>query len=374
MKKIDWYILKKFLGSFFLTLLLILSIAIVFDISEKLDDFQNGASLREIVFNYYINFLVFYGNLFSALILFISTIWFTSRMTANSEVVAILAAGTSFKRFLRPYFIGATIVTALSLTLNHLVVPQTNIKRIAFEEKYVTGVNRPINQKVHRQVLPGHYVYFETFSGMRQSGYAFTYEVFEDHRLVSKIEADFVRLDTATGKWGLSNYRWRRIDSTGHDRILTGRRMDTALAFTSEQIAPKLNSIATMDSRALAQFIEQEELTGNENIASYQMEMQRRTSYPVSAYVFVLLATSLATQKRRGGLGLNIAIGLMITSIYIFLQQISETFASTGVLTGEGWLGKTVLWVGIQPAEFAIWIPNILFCGVALLWYRFAPK
>ena len=141
-------------------MVLILSIAIVFDISEKLDDFQNGAKLDEIIFDYYVNFIAFYGNLFSALILFISTIWFTSRITANSEVVAILTSGTSFRRLLRPYWIGATIICLISLALNHLVVPQTNIKRIAFEEKYVTGVNRPINQKVHRQVLPGHYVYF----------------------------------------------------------------------------------------------------------------------------------------------------------------------------------------------------------------------
>ena len=156
MRKLDWYILRKFLGSFVLTMVLILSIAIVFDISEKLDDFQNGAKLDEIIFDYYINFIAFYGNLFSALILFISTIWFTSRITANSEIVAILTSGTSFRRLLRPYWIGATIICLISLALNHLVVPQTNIKRIAFEEKYVTGVNRPINQKVHRQVLPGH--------------------------------------------------------------------------------------------------------------------------------------------------------------------------------------------------------------------------
>ena len=374
MRKLDWYILRKFLGSFVLTMVLILSIAIVFDISEKLDDFQNGAELHEIIFDYYINFIAFYGNTFSALILFISTIWFTSRITANSEIVAILTSGTSFRRLLRPYWIGATIICLMSLTLNHLVVPQTNIKRIAFEEKYVTGVNRPINQKVHRQVLPGHYVYFETFSGTRHSGYQFTYEVFEDHKLASKLSADFVRLDTAVGKWRLDNYRLRTVDSLGQEHILSGRRLDTALSFTSEQIAPKLNSIATMNSRELSKFIAQEEITGNENIASYQMEMQRRSSYPLSAYVFVLLAVALASQKRRGGLGINIAIGLVLSAIYIFTMQISQTFATTGILSSDGWLGKTLLWITIQPAEFAIWIPNILFAGVAIWRYIVAPK
>lgn len=374
MKKLDWYILRKFIGSFFLTMLLILAIAIVFDVSEKIDDFQNGATMSEILNDYYINFIAFYGNMFSALILFISTIWFTSRITSNSEVVAILTSGTSFNRFLRPYFIGASLICALSLTLNHLVVPQTNIKRISFEEKYITGVSRPVIQKIHRQVLPGHYVYFETFSGMRESGYQFTYEVFDNHQLSSKLSADFVRLDTATGKWRLDNYRLRTVDLTGEEIIRTGRRLDTVLTFTSEQIAPKLNSIATMNSGELRKFIAQEELTGNENIASYQMEMQRRTSYPVSSYVFVLLAVSLASQKRRGGLGVNIAIGLVLSAIYVFTMQISETFASTGLLTAESSFGSMLQWVGIQPAEFAVWIPNLLFAIVALWRYLKAPK
>ena len=373
MRKLDWYILRKFLGSFVLTMLLILSIAVVFDISQKLDHFQK-ATWNEIIFDYYVNFIAFYGNLFSALILFISTIWFTSRIAANSEIVAVLTSGTSFRRMLRPYWIGATIIFLISLTLNHLVVPQTNSKRIAFEEKYVTGINRPINQKVHRQVLPGHYVYFETFSGTRHSSYQFTYEVFEDHKLISKLSADFVRLDTALGKWRLDNYRLRTLDSLGEEYIQSGRRLDTALSFTSEQIAPKLNSIATMNSGELSKFIAQEELTGNENIASYQMEMQRRTSYPASAYVFVILAVSLASQKKRGGLGINIAIGLILCAIYIFTMQISETFATTGMLSADGWFGKALLWLTIQPAEFAIWIPNILFASIAIWRYVAAPK
>jgi lipopolysaccharide export system permease protein len=270
--------------------------------------------------------------------------------------------------------VGATVICLLSLALNHLVVPQTNIKRIAFEERYVTGVNRPVNQKVHRQVLPGHYVYFETFSGERESGYQMTYEVFENHRLKSKLSADFVRLDTATGQWRLDNYRLRTLDAQGRELIDHGRRLDTTLAFTSEQIAPKLNSIATMNSRELRLFIAQEEITGNENIASYQMEMQRRTSYPVSSYIFVLLAVALATQKRRGGLGINIAIGLILSAIYIFTMQISQTFASTGLLASDGAIGKFLMWVHIQPAEFAIWIPNLLFAAIASWRYVKAPK
>jgi lipopolysaccharide export system permease protein len=166
----------------------------------------------------------------------------------------------------------------------------------------------------------------------------------------------------------------RKLDSLGGETIATGRKLDTVLQFTSEQIAPKLNSIATMNSKELSRFIAQEELTGNENIASYQMEMQRRSSYPLSSFVFVLLAVSLASQKRRGGLGVNIAIGLVLCAIYVFAMQISQTFATTGVLSSDKWLGKALTWITIQPAEFAIWIPNLLFAGIALWRYNKAPK
>ena len=293
------------------------------------------------------------------------------RLASNTEIVAILTSGTSFNRLLRPYF-GATIICLLSLTLNHLLVPQTNIKRIRFEEKYVTGISRPISQKVHRQVLPGHYVYFETFSGTRESGYQFTYEVFEDHKLRSKLSADFIRLDTASGKWKLDNFKLRTLDEQGIERIQQGRRLDTALAFTSEQIAPKLTSIATMNSRELSAFIAQEEQTGNENIASYQMEMQRRSSYPLSSYVVVLMAVTLASQKKRGGVGINIALGLIICAIYVFAMQISQTFA--GVLSTDKWLGKLLSWIHIQPAEFSIWLPNLVFAAIALWRFNKAPK
>ena len=217
-------------------------------------------------------------------------------------------------------------------------------------------------------------MYFETFSGLRQSGYQFTYETFNDHKLISKLSADFVRLDTATGEWRLDNYRLRTIDSLGNEFIATGRRLDTVLQFTSEQIAPKLSSIATMNSKELSAFIAQEEITGNENIASYQMEMQRRSSYPLSSYVFVLLAVSLASQKKRGGLGINIAIGLVICAIYVFAMQISQTFATTGVLSSDKWLGKTLMWIHILPVVFGFWFRYLLFGIIAVWRYPKAPK
>ncbi len=177
MKIIDKYILGKFLATFFVALVLILAVAIVFDVSEKVEDFRKGATWSEILFDYYLNFIAFYGNMFSAMILFISTIWFSSRMASNTEFVAILTGSVSFRRMLLPFFMGATIITIISLGLNHFVIPKTNIKRLKFEHTYVgSGYREVYTKDIHRQIAPGQFVYFETYNQDRQSGYHFTIE------------------------------------------------------------------------------------------------------------------------------------------------------------------------------------------------------
>ena len=207
MKIIDRYILNKFLGTFFLSLILILSVAIVFDISEKLEDFRKGASFHEIVFDYYLNFLAFYGNTFSSMILFISTIWFSSRMAANTEIVAILTGGVSFRRMMWPYFMGATIVASLSLALNHYIIPKTNVDRLKFEHTYVnSNQQETYTQNIHRQIAPGVYIYFETYNQDRKSGYHFSAETINESRLESKLTSDFARFDTTNNRWRLDNW------------------------------------------------------------------------------------------------------------------------------------------------------------------------
>lgn len=333
--------------------------AVVFDVSEKVEDFRKGATFNEIVFDYYVNFVAYYGNLLSAMFVFVSTIWFTSRMAANSEIVAILTSGVSFRRFLWPYFVGSIIVSISSLGLNHFVIPKTNIKRIKFEHSYVGGSNKEAyTQNIHRQIKPGHYVYFETFSLDRQSGYRFSYEVIEEGRLYSKLSSDFIRFDTVGNKWHLDNWTNRTIDTAGNETLQYGRKLDTAMAFTSAEVVPRLFTISMMNTPELLDFIDQEKIRGSENMNSYYLELHRRTAFPVSTFVLVLIAVSLSSRKNRGGLGINISIGLLICFAYVFLMQISTTFAATG---------------SFSPM-LAVWLPNIIFALVGIYLYYIAPK
>lgn len=356
---IDRYIIGKFLGTFFLTLSLILSIAIVFDISEKIEDFiSEGATAEEIIFDYYLNFIVYYGNLFSSMIVFIATIFFTSRLTANSEIVAILTGGVSFRRLMWPYFISATIIAGLSFGLGHYVIPKTNVKRIQFQKTYIDNREDDRFKDIHRQIKPGHIIYFNSYNSVRKSGTQFSYEVFEDNQLRYKLKADFVKLDTATGQWALDRWAEREISPEGEEQLRTGRRKDTIFEFKASEIVPRLYTVEMMDTPELNEFIDAEKLRGSENINFYLIEKYRRTSWPIATYVLVLIGVSISSKKTRGGLGLNVAIGLVVCVAYIFFMQVSTTFATLG---------------NFSPL-MAVWLPNIIFSFIAAYLYHIAPK
>ncbi len=358
-KIIDRYIIWKFLGTFFLTIALILAIAIVFDISEKIDDFiTRGASTQEIIFDYYLNFLVFYGNLFSSMIVFIATIFFTSRMTSNTEIVAILTGGVSFKRMMFPYFIAATVIAAISFFLSHYVIPYTNIQRLDFQHAYIDKEQDERFKDIHRQVKPGHVIYFENYNTKRKAGYHFTYEIFEEGRLISKMKADFIRLDTNTNQWILDNFDIRTIDENGKETLKQGQKMATDFSFRAEDIVPRLYTVEMMITPELNEFIEAEKIRGSENVNHYLIQKHQRTSWPFATYILVLIGVSISSRKTRGGLGLNIAIGLILCVTYIFFMQISTTFAT----------------VGSMSPLLAVWTPNIIFAGIGAYLYRIAPK
>lgn len=358
-KIIDRYIILKFLGTFFLVITLILAIAVVFDISEKIDNFiTKGASAQEIIFDYYVNFVVYYGNLFSSMIVFIATIFFTSRLTANSEIVAILTGGVSFRRLMWPYFISATILGGISFGLGNYIIPKTNVTRLKFQKTYIDRDTDDRFKNIHRQIKSGHIIYFENYNSDRQSGYHFTYEVFENNTLRSKLKSDFIRLDTSTGKWVLDNYMIRTIDENGKEELAAGRTIDTLLDFKPDEIVPKLYTIEMMDTPELNKFIEAERIRGSENMNYYLIEKYKRTSWPISTYILVFIGVSISSKKTRGGLGLNIAIGLAACVGYIFFMQVSTTFATLG---------------NFSPL-MAVWLPNIVFSIIAVYLYHIAPK
>jgi lipopolysaccharide export system permease protein len=334
-------------------------IAVVFDISEKIEDFvSKGATLKEIVFDHYLNFLVFYGNLFSSMIVFIATIFFTSKMTSRIEIVAMLTGGMSFRRLLFPYFISASILASISLFLSHYVIPHTNETRLNFEWRYIKDKNQERFQNIHRQILPGHMVFLENYNAKRMSGYHFTYEQFDGQRMVSSMKSDFIRFDTISDKWRLDHVVIRNIDKDRNESLVIERRIDTTLALQPSELATIIYNAEMMPTPELNAFIEAEKKRGSENVNYFIIEKYKRTSWPISTYVLVLIALSLSSKKTRGGLGLNIAIGLGICVSYIFFMQISTTFATLGDF----------------PPLLAVWIPNIAFSILAIYLYARAPK
>ena len=359
MSRLDRYIFFKFLGNYGLFLGLVMLIAVVFDISQKLDNFiSQGASVSAILGDYYVNFIAFYGTTFTGLIVFLSTIFFTGRMADQTEITAVLTGGVSFQRLLKPYFLGSTVVFVLTATLSHFIIPQTNIRRIHFEDTCVQDVmpSRPIN--IHRQVLPEHFVYVETWSPERLGGYHFTYERFDQTRMLEKLECDFIRFDTIRQLWQLDNWTRRTWNDQGTQLLSRGRRLDTAFSFGPSTISPDLRSTATMTSPALWTFLQQERLSGSEAVIYHEMEWYRRTAYPFSVYILVLIAVALASEKRRGGIGAQIAMGLLLAVTYIFVMQLSGIFVASPYITP--WL--------------AVWMPNLLFAVLGVYLYLRAAK
>ena len=359
LKIFDIYIIRKFLGSFFLSIALILSIVVIFDLSEKIDDFiESGAGLREILFDYYLNFIPYFGVLFSSLFAFIAVIYFTSRMAYNTEIIAILSSGMSFRRLLLPFLISATIIAGLSFYLSDRVIPDANKVKLDFEEKFVR--KRPIRFRTkdfHRQIEPGIYVYLQNYSNVSKVGYNFTIEKFEDGELVSKMFADQIRWDTAVNKWQARRYYIRTIDGL-QESIEEGRLLDTTLAMHPDDFKMRLSIVETMNLKELDEFIKQQLMQGETNVTAYQIERQNRIAFPFSTFILTLIAVAVSSKKMRGGIGMQIALGVVISFTYILFTQFSKQFAIGGLL----------------PVMLAVWLPNIFFTVIALFLFRLAPK
>jgi lipopolysaccharide export system permease protein len=359
LKLIDLYVIRKFLGAFFLSIALILSIVVIFDLSEKIDDFiESGAKLNAILFDYYLNFIPYFAVLFSSLFAFIAVIYFTSRMAYNTEIIAILNSGMSFRRFLLPYMISATMIAGLSFFLSDRVIPNANKVKLEFEEVYV--LKRPKRFKTknfHRQIEPGIYVYLQNYSNVSKVGYNFTIEKFEEGKLVSKMFADQIRWDTTINKWQARRYYIRTIDGL-NENIEEGRKIDTTLAMHPDDFKMRLNIVETMSLRELDEFINKQLMQGETNVTAYKIERQNRISFPFSTFILTLIGVAVSSRKLRGGIGMQIAIGVIISFTYILFQQFSKQFAIGGLL----------------PVMVAVWLPNIFFLIVAILLFRMAPK
>ena len=356
---IDIYIVKKFLGTFFFSIALILSIAVIFDFSEKIDNFlDHDATLIDILTKYYLNFIPYFAVLFSSLFTFVSVIYFTSRMAYRTEFIAIICSGMSFKRILVPYFFSATVIAIFSFALSDFVIPNSNRVRLEFEENYYHSIPLRVTERnIHRQIEPGVYIYLETYSTISDLGHRFSMEKYEDGKLVSKLLSDYVKWDSTINKWMIRNYYIREIGEFT-ENVTRGTRIDTTLSLHPSDFKRRLNYMETMNIRQLTDYIDQLKMLGESNVKAYQIEKNKRYAFPISAFILTLIGVSVSSRKVKGGIGMQLGIGLMVAFSYLLFMQFSSQFAINGSL---------------HPA-LAVWMPNFVYSIIALFLYKMAPK
>ena len=357
---IDRYIIGKFLGTFFYAILLLAIVIIIFDISEKIDDFiQKQAPLKAVIFDYYFNFLPFFINKFTALFTFISVIFFTSKMAGNTEIIAILNSGVSFKRLLRPYIFGAAFLSLFSFMLTNFVIPKTIHKMVDFEAKYVKKQNQTNNLNLHMQLEPGTFVYVESFNNISNEGYKFTLEKIAPGKgLIYKLEADALKWDTLKRKWSVSNFYERKLLPNGSENIQKGVSRNIKLNVKPEEFNIDADNVMYMNFFELRNFIQKEKIKGSSQVNRYLVEMYQRFAFPFAGIILTLIGVALSSRKVRGGIGLHLGFGIAITFTYILFLQVTTVFARFGEV----------------PPVIAVWTPNVVFGLVALYLLWKAPK
>jgi lipopolysaccharide export system permease protein len=358
LKTLDRYIIKKFLGTFIVALAMFIVIAIVFDVVEKLEDFlSDQIPLNEIIFEYYLNFIPYFAVLFTPLFLFISVIFFTSRMAYRSEIVAILNSGITFNRLLIPYFTAALLVTALNIYANMWLIPDANKTRLAFEDAHIGWKPHNPDNNLHFQIAKDEFMYIENFNLADSSGYKFAYEKFDSGQLTYKLRSDRIQWDAKTKMWRVKNYAERTND--GLDESLRfGKDSLIRYNFTPTDLKRDDNAMEALDAAELNRKITELKLRGAEGITYFEIEKYKRTAFPFAIPILTLIGVSLSSRKVRGGSGLHIGIGIALSFAYILFQQVSKTFSTNGNL----------------PAVIGVWIPNALFGAIAVFLYRLAPK
>ena len=354
---LDRYIIRKFLTTFFFMLGVIMLLATVFDLAEKLSEFlQNDASLSEVFFDYYVNFILFYGNMFSSMIVFVSVIWFTAKMAQDTEIIPILNSGKPFSRFLRPYMIGATVLMLGSLVFNHFIIPKANKVRLAFEEKYYW---RGMSVQDYYAEFPGEQVvYFSNYLTETNIAEDFVVQQFDEQgNLTYLLKAQKASNKLGTNEWIMRNFYERKVGFP-KDTIREGAKMDTVFQFRIDEMATRDNVAESMTYFELKEFISREKEKGNKLVPNYEIELYQRTSYPFATYVLTLIGVAVSSRKKRGGIGINIAIGLGFVFVYIFAMKVTTVAAMN---------------VGF-PTILAVWVPNILFGAVGYLLYKKAQR
>ena len=362
-KLIDGYIIRKFIGTYFYSIILIISISIVFDINENLAKFTaNNAPMRAIVFDYYANFVPYFANLFSPLFVFIAVIFFTSKLAGNSEVIAMMACGMSFKRLLRPYMISAALISMLNFYLGSYVIPIGTIVKHDFEAQYKNSKNKKntMASNVQLQVDKGVIAYISRYDDTRKTGYGFSLDKFEKKKLVSHMTANVIHYDTISDSryhWKAVNYKIRELKGL-REHISTGMELDTMIMMEPMDLIFSKGQQETFTSPELKRYISKQKDRGSSNVVQYEVEYHKRIASCFASFILTVIGASLSARKRKGGMGLALGVGLALSFSYILLQTVSSTFA---INAGT-------------PPMLAAWIPNLLYVFIAYYCYKKAPN
>lgn len=346
LKKIDRYIIGKYLGTFIYAILLFSAISVVIDLADRIDDFlENNLSLFAIFKGYYANFVPYIIFFLSPLFIFIAVIFFTAQLANRSEIIAITSSGVSFYRLLfGPYLISAIILTLVQLYGNHYWVPMANQTRYVFEDSYIKKKRVTTDRNLHIKMDSDNYVYVESFNFKDTVGRRFTVEKIIDRHLLQKLSADRIVWKGEKKQWRLENYFERKLDSL-KETLRQGETLDTVLNLNPNDFQYQVNYKECMTTPALTAFMQKEIEKGAPFIEFYQVELYRRTATPFATFILTAIGLAIASRRVRGGMGLHIAWGIGLSSVYIMLLQFSTTFATNGSL----------------PPLLAVWTPNIIF-------------
>jgi lipopolysaccharide export system permease protein len=378
MKILDWYILKRFLSTFFFVVLILLAVITVIDLTEKMDKLAKASVGAAAIARYYLDFVPWIGSLITPITIFIATVYVCARMAGHTEVIAILSSGVSFRRYLVPFFIGATIVAAISFILNGWIIPNSNKARLAFEVQYIKGKYYFDQRNIHMQVATDTYLYMQSYNNSNHIGYHFTLEKFHDNKMIQKLSAKRIEWDSTKQKWTLREWRLKNVESifdkdTNQERNVTtastsplpkadtlrlGDSMDTTLVIHPKEFESDYRKYDGLTLTELDQYIKTLKSRGSTGVEAYEVEKYTRYSSPFTIYILVFMGAIVSSRKSRGGTGVQIALGFFLSFVFILFFTLFRTFAENG-----GW-----------PPEISVWIPNIIFGIISLGMYKYVPR
>lgn len=361
-KRIDRYILGRFLTTYVFLIAIFTVIAIIFDFNEKIDKLTTGgATTREIWLDYYANFIPDLANMLSPMFVFIGVIFFTTSLAGKSEIIAMKAAGMSFNRLLRPYMLGALIIAGISFAFGAFVIPNGNVARVRFENKYTKKLFvTDVADNIQMQVDTGVVAYISHFDNRTKSGSGFSLDKLAEKKVVSRLTAETIQYDTLANhknSWTLHRYTIRTLQGA-REKIETGEKLDTTLLMEPSDFFYIKGQEETMTLPQLSAFIDRQRLRGSAGLSTFEVAYHKRFATPMAAFILTLIGVSISIEKRKGGMGTSIGIGLALTFTYILFQTIAASFAINAGF----------------PAGISVWMPNILFALIAFGFYRNTPQ